>query len=364
MSRINNQQGMALLTVLGVITVVLAGAFALNSRIRDTAESVATLRDRVAANQLLCSGVQLAESILIKDKKETEIDSLQEEWADPAIVAEYTQSLVSGNRRLIIEISDELSRIQINALVAYPKGRDFVPAQQELWYKFFDMLLAKRREMVDEIFSEPITPANIINPVKDWLDFGDNDAITGISGAEDDYYRSLDPPYGCKNGPIDDINELMRIKGIPPELFSSMGTDMSGLFDYITVYGMVPDPADKHKFTFPGKININTAPAAVIAAMLPPGEEFLASEICDYRVEKANDTYVHDLSSPTWYKDVPGCSDIEIKPELITVQSDFFRIDCTAQVNDTRLSAQVVVYREKDKKTGNTTCRVLNWTYK
>ncbi len=48
----------------------------------------------------------------------------------------------------------------------------------------------------------------IINSLKDWLDSGDDDAITGLSGAESDYYEGLEPPYSCKNGPMDNLGEV------------------------------------------------------------------------------------------------------------------------------------------------------------
>jgi hypothetical protein len=40
-----------------------------------------------------------------------------------------------------------------------------------------------------------------------------------LNGAESYYYLSLSPPYMPKNGPIDDMEELLQIKGITPEIF-------------------------------------------------------------------------------------------------------------------------------------------------
>ena len=49
------------------------------------------------------------------------------------------------------------------------------------------------------------------------------DDNTHINGAESDYYQGLTPPYYAKNGPMDDISELLLIKGIRdnPEIYSS-----------------------------------------------------------------------------------------------------------------------------------------------
>jgi len=62
-------------------------------------------------------------------------------------------------------------------------------------------------------------PSAIINSIKDWLDSGDDDAITGLSGAESAYYQDLDPPYPCRNGPFPHLGELALLKGVTAELF-------------------------------------------------------------------------------------------------------------------------------------------------
>jgi type II secretory pathway component PulK len=58
----------------------------------------------------------------------------------------------------------------------------------------------------------------IISSVQDWIDPDDD---TRMGGAESDYYQGMDPPYVAKNGPIDDLSELLMIKGIKdnPELY-------------------------------------------------------------------------------------------------------------------------------------------------
>lgn len=60
----------------------------------------------------------------------------------------------------------------------------------------------------------PIITASI----QDWID---PTAANRIGGAQSDYYQSLDPPYSAKNGPIDELSELLLIKGIrdEPELY-------------------------------------------------------------------------------------------------------------------------------------------------
>lgn len=62
----------------------------------------------------------------------------------------------------------------------------------------------------------------IIDSILDWRDPDDD---PGLNGAEsDDFYLRLDPPYYAKNGPIDDLTELLLIKGMTPELYWGSGS--------------------------------------------------------------------------------------------------------------------------------------------
>jgi type II secretory pathway component PulK len=51
----------------------------------------------------------------------------------------------------------------------------------------------------------------------DWWDKDHN--ITGINGAENDYYESLEEPYKCRNGEIPVIEELLMVRGVNEIIF-------------------------------------------------------------------------------------------------------------------------------------------------
>lgn len=61
----------------------------------------------------------------------------------------------------------------------------------------------------------PNMTADIAASIVDWLD-ADTTPLPG--GAEDEYYSALNPPYRCKNGPLDSLEELLLVKGVTPEL--------------------------------------------------------------------------------------------------------------------------------------------------
>jgi general secretion pathway protein K len=358
-SILNNNRGIALILTLSIISILIAGALELNKNARNAVVSAATTRDQITLSQIASSGIHTGMAILIKDKYDSETDSVQEAWADAENLHTLLKSNTFDNGSMTLKISDELSRIQVNALVNFPESLNFNALQMQLWDRFLRHMITLNEH------NENTDPVEIINAVKDWIDSGDDDAITGLSGAESGYYQNLEPPYSCKNGPIQNTEEFLMIKGITPDIFYGSKT-AEGISAYITPYGIniaINIAKENKGFTFNGKININTAGFPVLAALLPEEHKDLAQNIFDYRIEASGSAYLHDLSKQAWYRAVPGCSNIIIDPELITTSSDFFRIVSTASLKDMKTTITAVVHREKEDKTGKWTCKILSWQH-
>jgi general secretion pathway protein K len=349
---LRNNRGMALLVTLTIITVLVAIALEMNKKTRSVIFSAAASRDRITLLHMASSGMDIANAMLIKDKNNSDHDSLQEDWADSEKIGELLRDIPFEDGDIKLTITDELGKIQINSLVTYPETHSFNEPQRDMWHRFLTLLISQHESL------EELEPDMIINSVKDWIDSGDDEAITGINGAESDYYQELDPPYVCRNSPFMHIGELALIRGVTTEYFQLAGGE-SGISRYMTVFGM--SETDEHEVAYEGKININTADLPVLAALLPSGNPELAQAIYDYRIETSDAEYTHDLSSATWYKQVPGLSDVEIDPDIITTDSNFFRIESLATLHEIKMKITAVVEREQNKKTGKWECRVLSW---
>ncbi len=349
---IRNKRGIALLVTLTIVTVLIVVTLEMSRKMRSAVFSAAATRDRTTLLHLASSGINAAKAMLIKDKNNSKSDSLQEDWADPDKISEVLQDISFEDGKVTLLISDELSKIQVNALVEFPEGRDYNATQMFLWGRFLRLLLS-----LEESF-EDIEPITIVDSMKDWLDSGDDDAVTGLNGAELGYYQDLDPPYSCRNGPFTHIGELALVRGVIPEIIQGAGGTPS-ISRFITVFGLTK--SDSNTFTYEGKININTAELPVLAAILPLGYHELAQAIYEYRQETSDSGYINDLSSPTWYKNIPGIGNIEIDPNLIKTSSDFFRIESVATLNEMKMKITEVVKREKNAKNGKWECRVLRW---
>ncbi|MGD8449538.1 MAG: general secretion pathway protein GspK [Desulfobacterales bacterium] len=349
---LRNHRGTALLVTVTIITILIAVALEMNRKTRSVVFSAAASRDRITLLHMASSGIDIAKAILIKDKNNSDVDSLQEDWADSKEISELLKDIPFEDGDIKLTIIDELGKIQINSLVTYPEGHIFNESQRDMWHRFLLLLISENESLED------LEPDMIINSVKDWIDSGDDEAITGLNGAESDYYETLDPPYVCRNSPFIHIGELSLVKGITTESWQLAG-GVAGISRYMTVFGA--SETSNNTFTYEGKININTADLPVLVSMLPSGNPELAQAIYDYRLETSDSEYIHNLSSTTWYKQVPGLSDIEIDPKIITTTSDFFRIESLATLHKIKMKITAMVKREQNKKTGKWECRVLSW---
>jgi len=349
---LQNNRGIALLITISVTTILVAAALEYNRKARYMIVSSAVTRDRITLAQMATAGAHAAMALLIKDKSESTTDSLLEDWANPEKIAAFVEELGFDDGGVAVRITDELSRIQVNALVNFPQSNQFNEAQRSLWERFLGNMVDSEEQ---EENGEPLA---IINSLKDWLDSGDDDAISGLSGAESNYYEELDPAYPSRNGPVADLNELVLVKGITPELFYG-NKETAGISPYLTVHGMTPGQGTS--YAFPGRININTADPLVLVALLPSENLDLVQAFAEYRQELADGKEGYDFSSPTWYKNIPGFADVNLDTNLITTTSDFFRITSTASLHETTAIVNCVVQRTSDPKSGKWSCKILEW---
>src|SRR5439155_15347305 len=130
---------------------------------------------------------------------------------------------------------------------------------------------------------DPSEMTPVINSILDWIDPDDK---MRLQGAETEYYNTLDPPYEAKNGPIDDLTELLLIRGVTPELYWGIASTnhVPGAFQQRQGGFNQPQQsvaldvglADLFTPIASGKLNINTASAS--ALQLIPGVDSRAAE--------------------------------------------------------------------------------------
>jgi general secretion pathway protein K len=184
------------------------------------------------------------------ESDETPLDEEANEWR----LGGQIPPIVFREGRIEIEIGNESGKININRADTRLLRMMLTP---------FDLDDEDKNIIVDSI-----------------LDWRDGDNLYRINGAEDDYYQSLDEPYGAKNGDFDSIDELLLVRGVTPEIF------YGGLREMLTIYPR-EDAADLKEKTSgdAGRININAAPPQVLRA-LPMMDDDLVLSIVEHRAEQ------------------------------------------------------------------------------
>lgn len=305
-----NERGMALLITIMTLSLIFAITVQYH---RSTWQKFAVSHNHRMAGQLRAiagSGVEIALALLEHDGKTTTSDSLLDGWA--SIADEDLRDLFPAGT-LHLAITDLSGRLQINSLVQTPGGGKKKTGgggggntENEVRAVLLRLLLSGSFAIEDEVQAR-----RIVDALVDWIDGDDRESDFG---AENGYYRSLDPPYNCKNGPVEYLEELLLVAGITPELlFGSAGTN--GLAGYLTVYGD------------DGKMNINTAPLPLIKSLDPDIDDELAGRLDEFRRDKEGGERLND---PAWYKNVDGWpGDITLDQRLLTATSSYFHISAT-----------------------------------
>lgn len=343
---LSSQRGLVLLITLAVISVLLVLTFSLNRNVIRGYSSTRAVESRAVLDAMAESGIRLGMAVLIRDKAESEIDSVQECWADEACLKSLVRLLDFESGGIDLSIEDEQGKLDVNALVTGMNGTHFHPVAYTMWSRF----LGERIRALDM----DVDAEGILDALKDWMDSEDDNRITGAGGAESDWYMHLPQPYPCKNAPVDDIGELLRIRGMQPTIFyGKSGVD--GIRPFVTASS--PKGASG-RF---GRININTAKVEVLRVVLPETRVERAEQMAAYRMERSSNAFVHDLSDPLWYKRVPGLGDVTLPPDRIAYASDRFSITATARLDPLSRRITARVLREKQGGSGTWQCRVLSW---
>ena len=306
--KVNNNKGVALVTVIMIVAILVALVIELNRSSRADIYDAANLSDGIKLTYIAKSGFYAASALIANSN--IDFSTLRDDWAQASTLSLQSASFFSDGYFTTI-IEDETGKIPVNKLA---NGSEYNPDIR-------DMLTRLLRQPEFQLDDKKVD--EIVDSIKDWIDA--DDQISG-SGAENSYYAALDAPYETKNAPIDCIEELLMVRGVTAELF--YGTkEKAGLSGFIT--------ADSD-----GLININTAPKMVLRALAEEIDSDRADRMDEYRKKEGN-----DLSGASWYKRVSGMESLELKQELMTVKSNYFKIISSGKMKNMSRSISGVVHK-------------------
>lgn len=267
----HRQDGFILVVVLGLVLLLSAVLFAFNSKTLTSMETAESFQEFEQARHCARAGLGIAIAAI------RDVNDLCD---DPRYAKLQTGKEVFsiGKGTCTVTIAGASGRLNVNRLKDTGGRLDRTRIDQLL--RLIDLI---NRDHTDSArIGYGLVPALI-----DWTD--PDDEVTRLSfisrdnqGAENSYYATLDPPYGCHNQPIDAIEQLHWVKGATPEAFAI-------LRDLLTTTGE-------------GRININAAPKLIIECLSEQMDPVLAQVIVQRRELKP-------FANVTELKDVPGMTD-------------------------------------------------------
>lgn len=202
--------GIALIIVLIVMVVlgILAAAFAYAMKVEMTLARHATSDSELDWAGL--GGVQAAGWVLgIETQESRGLDSLKlKSMGGPGDTNSILYGLDLKNYIMYGPLGD----------VAATLSFEIVDLDRKFNINTADEVLLKQAMTIIGVDAAEASTA-----VSSILDWRDRDSNSRQGGAESEYYESLDPPYFAKDGPIDDLTELLLVKGITPAMYWGSG---------------------------------------------------------------------------------------------------------------------------------------------
>ena len=214
-----------------------------------------------------------------------------------------------GSYTVSLKIKDLQSKININSLVLNNSDINYI--QLERLVSLFDQLDINQ---------------DLIYAIIDWIDY--DSEVFSSSGGEDDYYLSLNPGYLAANRAINNLDEVLLIKGFDKNILNKLKPYLSA----------IPREYDTNINT----ININT-----ISALHPMIGLINAEKIIRYRNEKPFES-VKDFAYYCKYNLRLSDSTINEITNMITTKSENFLIEGKISMSDHNLSFSTIINHDLD----------------
>lgn len=278
--RRDRRRAFALLGVLVVVTLLSLSAYRFSDLMFGEMRAGYNVQRATEARSLADSGVHYTAAMLADPENLTGLGN--NPLSNPEAFREVALG-ESGGRFSIVTlnedpagfgqayrfgVTDESGKLNVNGLIKADGTGDVL----------YNALLAL-----------PDMTEDVAAAIVDWVD-GDGEPRDG--GAENDYYSGLNPPYNCKDGNLDSLDELLLVRGVTPELLYGNDLDRDGepddptpynpgLARFLTVYSresnVAPDGTPR--------VNINQQDLTALQAELQPllGDE-MTTFILAYRI--------------------------------------------------------------------------------
>jgi general secretion pathway protein K len=297
MNRVTRNKGVALVTALLVVSLASTTAVSLSTRQQLDIRRTANLINGDQA-WLYAQGAEAwSKAILARDVEDNDTDNLKDIWAQRLPPIELPGGMMVGY------IEDMQGRINLNNLIDGDKVNPSVEQLERLLE-----LLELDKELVQAIV--------------DWLD-KDVEA-TPPGGAEDNYYLGLEHAYMTGNQKMTSVSELRLVKGFDQKTYLRIAPFVSTL--------PIQTP-----------INVNTAPATVLASLSPD----ISLDLAEQLVKQRQETPYEKTADFTGHASL---KDSKLNPEGLAISSQYYMLHVEARIVNARASLDSLIFRGQGGK--------------
>ena len=303
--------GVALITVLLVVAAATIAAVSISSRLQVDIRRTENLLRADQAWQHVLGMESWAKGQLIADFKNDQknaraVDDRKEAWAD-TVEETVEGGTVKG------EIIDQQGLFNLNNLLKQPpqnsQSQQLVPSPLDV---------GRFKQLLKNLNLDEVPVDDLVDALVDWLD--ENSTVTGMGGAEDDYYQALEPAYSTANRLMAHQSELLLVKGFTREIYQELAPFITALPVHLDV-------------------NVNTAEPEVLQSMFT-GLDYddakdLVDEMKDTPFEKVGD-FMFELAPFNLQNPVR---------DGLSVKSDYFRVKSIVKVGRARVAVTSLIKR-------------------
>ena len=306
---IKRNEGYALLTVIIILAIMTPLVINLSYKTMVQITGADYLASKIKSREVARAGLESAILALKEDNKD--YDSYLEEWGEFREMSLFSATFFEEGS-FTGSISDEEGKINANRIIAG----------------------INTREQLTRLFEMIGVDTDLLDAITDWVDSDDEPELTG---AEDNYYSTLENPYYSKDAPMNNIYEMRLIKGMSDDIF--LGKDeKKPLYHYLSTYGN------------DGRININTASYEVLLSLSEDLSANTVEDVLHYRKSEAFDSLeaVKKLIGDEAYQIIQGKIKVKSNTFSITVHGLYRGIatDIHAVVSRNGEKIKIIYYSE------------------
>lgn len=289
-----DQRGLAVISAILVVALVASAASFMAWQQQLWVRQVENFNEQAQSRMVVLAAMQWSRSILAQDARDSNVDHLGEDWAQALAPLPVEGGELAGS------LTDQQGLFNLNNLVREGKTS---ATDLAAFIKLLELLKL---------------PSELAAVIVDWID--PHSEVTYPGGAEDGDYLALDPPYRAGNRPLTSVDGLARLKGFDAETLERLRPFVTAL----------PQPTP---------VNVNTAPAEVLAAAIAD----LSLEQAQMLVTARKEGHFKDIAD---FRERLPKTVTQVNETLLSAGSRYFLVSGHARFGRARVGLQALLERE------------------